>query len=114
MVDDCISADIAPVVLSPFVYGSRYTMRNAIVYTNALHQLYSRVHDMIFIDCIRALATFPRSMLLMNDGFHLSGLAHKLIGEAIAQAILAEVRTKNGNSGISEVRSAAAQVISAI
>jgi hypothetical protein len=36
MVDDCRSAGITLVVLSPFVYGSRYTMRNAISYTNAL------------------------------------------------------------------------------
>jgi hypothetical protein len=38
MVDDCRSAGITPVVLSPFVYGSRYAMRNAISYTNALRE----------------------------------------------------------------------------
>jgi hypothetical protein len=34
MVDDCRSAGIKPVVLSPFVYGSRYTMKKAIPYVN--------------------------------------------------------------------------------
>ena len=47
MVDNCRSAGIAPVVLSPFVYGSRYTMRNAIAYVNALEKLHfhSEGHD---------------------------------------------------------------------
>ena len=94
MVDDCMSAHITPVVLSPFVFGSRYTMRNAILYRNELHELYSRVKGMVFIDCIRVLATFRRSMILMNDGFHLSAAAHNLIGEAIGQSIIADIRIK--------------------
>jgi hypothetical protein len=94
MVDDCRSAGITPVVLSPFVYGSRYTMRKAIPYTNALHELHSRAQDMIFVNCVSLLANFPKSMILQNDGFHLSLVAQNLVGEAIGQAIVDD-RTKN-------------------
>ena len=45
----------------------------------------------VFIDCMRALEAFPRSMTLMNDGFHLSAKAHNLIGEVIGQTIAADV-----------------------
>ena len=38
MVDDCTSAGITPVVLPPFVFGSRYSTKNAILYTDALHE----------------------------------------------------------------------------
>jgi lysophospholipase L1-like esterase len=91
MVDECIAAKITPVVLSPFVFGSNYTMRNAIRYTKALHELHLRVPDMVFIDCIRVLAAFPKSMILLNDGFHLSGEGHSQIGKAVGQAIVAHV-----------------------
>jgi len=94
MVDDCIAAKSIPVVLSPFVFGSKYTMRNAILYTNALHELHLRVPGMVLIDCIRVLAAFPKSMILLNDGFHLSGEGHSQIGEAVGQAIVAHM--KNG------------------
>jgi hypothetical protein len=35
MAEDCKAAGATPIVLSPFVYGSRYTMKNAITYTRA-------------------------------------------------------------------------------
>ena len=41
MVDDCISAGVTPVVLSPFIFGSKTSTRNAILYTNALRELRS-------------------------------------------------------------------------
>ena len=90
MVVECLSAGIKPVVLSPFVYGSRYTMRNAISYTNALHERL-RAGDGILVDCVAALAKFPKSSILQHDGFHLSRAGHDLIGEAIAQAIVTDV-----------------------
>ena len=72
MVDDCRSMGITPVVLSPFVYGSRYTSRKAIAYVNALHELHSKKQDMIFVDCARLLANSPKFGILLHDGFHLS------------------------------------------
>jgi len=90
MVDECVSAGITPVILSPFVFGSRYSTGNAILYTNALHELHSRVRGMIFVDCIQLLSMLPKSMILLSDGFHLSSVAHNLIGEAIGKAIVAD------------------------
>jgi lysophospholipase L1-like esterase len=105
MMDDCRSAGITAVVLSPFVYGPRYTTRNAISYTNALHELL-RAQDVILVDCVSLLAKFPRSMVLQHDGFHLSLAGHKVVGEAIAQMIVTDARTRlQGplNSSVQEV-----------
>jgi lysophospholipase L1-like esterase len=96
MVDDCRSAGIKPLVLSPFVYGSRYTMRKAIPYVDALHGLYSRAQDMIFVDCVRLLADFPKSRILQHDGFHLSATGQNIVGEAIGQAIVEDIRRCEG------------------
>jgi len=91
MVEDCRSAGIKPVVLSPFVYGSRYTMKRAIPYVDALRQVHSRAQGMIFVDCVRLLADFPKSTILQHDGFHLSRVGHNLVGEAIGQAIVEDI-----------------------
>lgn len=88
MVDDCRSAGIKPVVVSPFVYGSRYTMRKAIPYVNALQELVSKTPDLILVDGVRLLADFPKRMILQHDGFHLSQVGHHLVGEAVGQAII--------------------------
>ncbi len=93
MVDDCRSAGIKPVVLSPFVYGSRYTMRKAIAYVVALQELNSRTQDMIFVDCVSLLANFPKSKILQHDGFHLSRLGQNLVGEAIGKVIVEDIVT---------------------
>jgi hypothetical protein len=94
MVDDCGSVCITPVVLSPFVYGSRYTMRKAIPYIDSLHELHSRAKGMILVDCASLLAKFPKSMILQHDGFHLSRVGQNLVGEAIRQAIVADIATR--------------------
>lgn len=91
MVDDCRSVGATPVVLSPFIYGSRYTTSKAVSYVNALHELHSRAQDMIFLDCVSLLANFPKSIILQNDGFHLSAVGHNLVGEAIGQAIVEDI-----------------------
>jgi lysophospholipase L1-like esterase len=93
MVDDCRLANIKPVVLSPFVYGSRYTMRKATRYVDALKELNSRTQNMIFVDCVSLLANFPKSKILEHDGFHLSRLGHNLVGEAIGKAIVEDIVT---------------------
>jgi hypothetical protein len=91
MVDDCRSAGIKPVVLSPFVYGSRYTMKKAIPYVDVLRNLASRAQDMMFVDCFRLLADFPKSSILQHDGFHLSRLGQNLVGEAVGKAIVEDI-----------------------
>jgi len=93
MVDDCRSVGITPVVLSPFIYGSRYTMRKAIPYVDALRELHTRVPEMIFVDCVSLLADYSKSRILQHDGFHLSRMGQNLLGEAIGQAIVEDVMT---------------------
>jgi lysophospholipase L1-like esterase len=95
MMLQCRSAGAVPVVLSPFVYGSRYTMRNAIRYAKALRDLHDTIPDSISIDCIDLLTNVSRSRILMHDGFHLSEYGHQLIGQAIANSIIGHVRWKN-------------------
>jgi len=91
LVDDCRTAGIKPVVLSPFVYGSRYTTRKSIPYVDALYELAAKAQDLIFIDCVRLLVEFPKSRILQHDGFHLSQLGQNLVGEAIGQAIVDDI-----------------------
>jgi GDSL-like Lipase/Acylhydrolase family len=86
----CGAASAKPIVLSPFVYGSRCTMKNAITYTTALREL-AEAQDMILVDCLVPLTHLPKRSILQHDGFHLSQAGHKAVGEAIAHAVLADV-----------------------
>jgi hypothetical protein len=95
MVDNCRSAGSTPVVLSPFVYGSQYTMRRAQSYSGALQALYAGEHDVIFVDCVRLLADFPKRSMLQHDGFHLSPRAQALVGEAVGQAIVDHIKARS-------------------
>ena len=95
MVKDCTSAGITAVVLSPFVFGSRYATRNAILYADALHELHSKNENVLLVDCNGLLRKFPRARILLSDGFHLSALGHELIGEAIGEAIVLDIRARN-------------------
>ena len=87
---DCEDAGAIPVVLSPFVYGSRYTMKGGHEHTNALREL-SKGQNVILVDCVQALESVPRRLVLQHDGFHLSPIGHRLVGQAIAQSIVANV-----------------------
>jgi hypothetical protein len=98
MVDDCRSAGITPVVLSPFVHGSRYTTKKAVAYRDALRELHSKTQDMIFVDCASLLAKFPKSMILQRNGFHLSPVGQNLVGQAVGQAIVEDI-IANGRAG---------------
>jgi hypothetical protein len=51
MVNDCIWAEITPVVLSPFVFGSHHSLKNAADYTDALRDLHSRYLLIAFVFC---------------------------------------------------------------
>jgi hypothetical protein len=56
------------------------------------------------------LTKFPKSLILQHDGFHLSRAGHKIIGEAIAEAIVADVRARKERAGGKEQRQKAAAV----
>jgi hypothetical protein len=80
MASACAEAGAIPVVLSPFVYASRYTMRHAIAYTSALRDLAEAQH-MIFVDSVALLRPQPKSLILQYDGFHLTPLGHELVAK---------------------------------
>jgi hypothetical protein len=95
MIDECRSVHVRPVILSPFAYGSRYTSKRAMAYVDALHGLHARASDIVFVDCFRLLAKFPKIRILQHDGFHLSRLGHSLVGEAVGQAIVRDFSTQS-------------------
>ena len=94
MVNECIAAHATPIVLSPFVFGSRYSTRNATNYTDALRHLFLKMNQVVFIDCVQLLSSFPRAKVLLRDGMHLSRVGQGLVGEAIGQAIIADITVK--------------------
>jgi lysophospholipase L1-like esterase len=91
MVYNSVLTGITPIVLSPFVFGSRHSLKSAANYTNALHDMSARLNCVIFVDCFQLLSRFCKSKILLSDGIHLSRLGHHLVGEAIAQAIVADI-----------------------
>jgi len=95
MVDSCLASGITPVVLTPFVSGPRYAAKKAMPFTNALHDLASKKKGMILIDCVQLLEKYPRTSILLHDGFHLSELGQRLVGQAAGQAILTDINAKN-------------------
>jgi hypothetical protein len=92
MIDSCIAADVTPIVLTPFVYGSRYSMRNGVTYANALRELVTERPDAVLVDCIEALRTYPKRAVLQHDGLHLSQEGHAIVGLAVAQRITSHNR----------------------
>jgi hypothetical protein len=92
MIDSCIAAEVTPIVLTPFVYGSRYSMRSGVIYANALRELIANKPGAILVDCIEALRAYPKDTVLQHDGFHLSQNGHAAVGLAIAQQITSHLR----------------------
>jgi lysophospholipase L1-like esterase len=90
MVDECVSAGIAVVVLSPFVMGGARSNRFAARYSHALRRhlpLSSVVH---LLDAHALLSRERRSQMLLRDGFHLSARGHQIVGAALGQ-LLAQI-----------------------
>ncbi|MBV9559781.1 MAG: hypothetical protein JOY90_04855 [Bradyrhizobium sp.] len=104
MAKDCRAAGAMPVVLSPFLYGSRYTARNAIGYAKALQDL-AKAQGIIFVDCMHALRSKAKRQILQHDGFHLSLIGQRLIGQAIAKAIVANVTGQQNAEGVQAISS---------
>jgi lysophospholipase L1-like esterase len=90
----CISQRATPVVLSPFVFGSRYSTRSAITFTKELQNHLAKLHGVLLVDCVSALNGFARTSVLQRDGIHLSQLGHRVVGEAIATAIASDSFSK--------------------
>jgi hypothetical protein len=90
----CISKRATPVVLSPFAFGSRYSMRSAIIFTKELQNHLAKLQGVLLVDCVNALNGFARKSVLQRDGIHLSQLGHRVVGEAIATAIASDSFSK--------------------
>jgi lysophospholipase L1-like esterase len=91
----CISQRATPVVLSPFVFGSRYSTRSAIAFTRGLRKQLTRLHGVLLVDCVSALGAFAKPSVLQRDGIHLSQLGHLVVGEAIAAAIASDALARS-------------------
>jgi hypothetical protein len=92
MIDSCIAANATPIVLTPFVYGSRYSMASGVTYANALRELIANKRGAALVDCIEVLRTYPKRAVLQYDGFHLSKKGHEVVGLAVAQRITSHLQ----------------------
>jgi lysophospholipase L1-like esterase len=100
MIDSCIAADVTPIVLTPFVYGSRYSARNGVTYANALRELIAEKPGAVLVDCIEVLRAYPKRAVLQHDGFHLSQNGHAAVGLAIAQRITSHLQRSHVNKNL--------------
>jgi hypothetical protein len=100
MIDSCIAAGATPVVLTPFIYGSRYSTRNGVAYATALQEVLSRKSDGVLVDCIEALRAYPAHTVLQRDGFHLSPKGHAIVGLAVAQRVMSHLRRREQTSAV--------------
>lgn len=105
MVNECKEVGAMPVVLSPFVYGSRYTTKGAINYTRELGDL-AKPRSFLFIDCMRELRSRAKRQILQHDGFHLSQIGQSIIGEAIASSIVGHALKAESGEGCFVMRRA--------
>jgi hypothetical protein len=96
IIEACIAADMVPIVLTPFVYGSRYSMRNALIYAEVLRGLVAAKPGAHLVDCIEALRPYQKSQVLQHDGFHLSQAGHAIVGTAIAKCIATDICASDG------------------
>jgi hypothetical protein len=74
-------------VLTPFVYGSLYSMRSGVRYTNALRTLVAQKTGAILVNAMAALRLKSRREILQHDGLHLSKVGHVLVASIIANAV---------------------------
>lgn len=91
MLEMCIAANMVPIVLTPFVYGSRYSMKNALVYAEVLRGLVAAKPGAHLVDCIEVLRPYAKCQVLQHDGFHLSQVGHAVVGTAIAKCITSDI-----------------------
>ena len=96
IIDQCLAAGAIPIVLTPFVYGSLYSMRSGVRYANALRELVAQKTGAILVDAMLALWSKPRRETLQHDGFHLSKVGHALVASAIANAVCKSLQERDG------------------
>lgn len=88
IIDTCVRTGVTPVILTPFVYGSPYSMRSGALYAETLRELVAARPGALLVDCMTPLRQHPKHVVLQHDGFHLSLLAHSIVGQAIAARVV--------------------------
>jgi len=74
---------VTPVVLSPFVFGSRHSDRIARDCVERLRQELAAVPAAVFVDVYAALDREPRRRMLLRDGSHLSLAAQRVVADVL-------------------------------
>jgi lysophospholipase L1-like esterase len=78
---------IIPVVMSPFVFGSRRSDRFAQECSVVLHQAMTTLPQAAFVDAYSVLNRHPRHKTLLADGTHLSLFGHQVVADALLPSL---------------------------
>ncbi len=87
-----LAHNIIPVVVSPFVFGSRRSDRNARYCAGRLQELLATLPKAYFVDAYAALDRHPRHRMLLADGGHLSLAGQQVVGDELL-AVLKRIVT---------------------
>lgn len=82
-----LANNIIPVVVSPFVFGSRRSDRNARYCAGQLKALVATLPPAVFVDAYAALDRHPRHRMLLADGGHLTLAGQQVVAEALLVAL---------------------------
>ena len=75
--------NIVPVVVSPFVFGSRRSDQNACYCAGRLKELLTILPKAYFVDAHSALDRHPRHRMLLADGGHLSLAGQRVVADEL-------------------------------
>jgi lysophospholipase L1-like esterase len=84
-----------PVVLSPFVFGGHCSDRIAHDCAQRLQRLLATIPNAHYVDAYSALNQYPRSQMLLRDGYHLSLKGQAVVGEYLFASLAKIFRDKN-------------------
>lgn len=77
-----------PVVLSPFIFGGQRSDRIARDCTQCLQRLLATIPNAHFVDAYSALDRYPRGLMLLGDGMHLTLKGQAVVGECLFASLL--------------------------
>jgi lysophospholipase L1-like esterase len=92
MVRTIAAANVVPVVLSPFVFGSSNSDRVARACVPRLQSAVAAVPGAHYVEVYSALDKFPRRQMLLGDGTHLSLQGQAVVGECLFAALAKIIR----------------------
>ena len=101
MVAEAKAAGAISIIISPFVFGSSRSNRNARRYTAELRKETAHETRIHLLDAHAELSLYPRAKVLCQDGFHLSRFGHEVIGRKLAALISAVGRASSPSAGYS-------------